>query len=95
MDSVNEYLQESLYLFGGDAGGSIVNELWKFNVNTRQWTNLTLTGTSLNAGNLQRPLGVAGHTANLVNGNSMVVLFGYSRSGGYSTKVQEYNIGKG
>ena len=78
--------QNSLLVFGGRVSENVVNELWSFDIETRQWTLISLPRDS------DEPIAVAGHTATLV-GSKMIVLFGYGTTKGFTNKVQEFDLG--
>lgn len=81
-----ESLQDALYMYGGLQGKTITNELWRFDINSHEWT--------LNAGKPNNTgKAVVGHTAHVIDG-IMYVIFGHSPVYGYMNTVQEYNICK-
>lgn len=66
---------------------TVVDELWSFDINTFQWSQIRLSVDS------HQPLAVVGHTAVVVN-STMVVLFGNSQEEYFSSIVQELDLGK-
>lgn len=58
--------ENSIYIFGGkDDENFKLNDLWKFDLAARTWTNLeTATGTA--------PMARAGHTANVYEGKMFI-----------------------
>ncbi|XP_013386295.1 attractin-like isoform X2 [Lingula anatina] len=74
-------IQNDIYMYGGLVGKKqVTNELWKFNINTKDWLLVNQTG-----------LQVVGHTAHYVNGE-MIVIFGHSPVFGYLNTVQKCDI---
>ena len=63
--------QGSLIVFGGITAQGRSNELWRFDFGPRRWENLTpqMTGDV--------PLALSGHTATIVNGDTMLVFGGF------------------
>ena len=58
-----------------------------FDTLSRQWSQLDVSTSA------HKPIGVVGHTANVV-GNEMIVLFGYNPGQGYVKKTRVLDLGK-
>ena len=72
-----------LYVFGGkDQQGSVLKDLWTFNLRTEQWQDQTPKTLAMDAAlNTLTLAGVHGHSAEIV-GDRMVVFGGYSAYNG-------------
>ncbi|UYV73510.1 ATRN [Cordylochernes scorpioides] len=89
------HYQDKLYMYGGQLSinGSVVAELWSFDLDRNTW-KLVLRGGGECAAELCSPLEASGHTATLV-GDLMVVVFGHHPTYGYLNTVQHYNFSSG
>ncbi|UXI20195.1 cytosol aminopeptidase [Sarcoptes scabiei] len=80
----------TLIIFGGILrNGTVVSELWAFNVLLKQW--FIIDGLSMTNSDFCCPLASMGHTATLVN-NMMIIIFGYNPTYGYLNHVQHFNL---
>lgn len=88
------FFQGKIYMYGGkiDSTGNVSSQLWVFHIQNQTWVLLNPRAKEQYA--------VVGHSAHIVppvqEGVSpiMLVLFGHCPLYGYSSYVQEYNIGK-
>lgn len=83
--------QDFIFVYGGILkNGSIVNELWTFDIRNRIWE---IYDENLCVIEYCSPFNVMGHTATVVD-SKMIVIFGYNPTFGYLNIVQEYNFCK-
>lgn len=76
--------KQQMFVFGGitTLPDGATNELWRFDLATQRWTDLTSQTTG------DVPLPLWGHTASVV-GNSMIVMFGFRQ---VQFELQEGNV---